>query len=57
MKAIEEIRQILKWYEVLQQRINKAIHRIQLLQMDNEVTVRDLGLIVRDLKGDNNEKI
>lgn len=39
----------------LQQRINKAIHRIQLLQMDNEVTVRDLGLIVRDLKGDPND--
>lgn len=30
----------------------KAIHRIQLLQMDGEVEVKDLGLIVRDLKGE-----
>lgn len=83
--APEEIRQILKWYEVLQQenqqlnqllkdkgfiidklmeenrqlkgKINKSLHRIQLLQMDGEVTIRDLGLIVRDLKGENNGNI
>lgn len=30
----------------------KAIHRIQLLQMDREVSIADLGLIVRDLRGD-----
>ena len=43
--------------ENLSERINRAIHKIQLLQMDGEVTIRDLGLIVRDLKGDNNEHI
>ncbi len=32
-------------------RIDKALHRIQLLQMDGEVFIKDLGLIVRDLKG------
>ena len=37
---------------LLQQRIDKALHRIQLLQMDGEVTIKDLGLIVRDLKGE-----
>ena len=47
-KLMEENRQ-------LKGKINKAIHRIQLLQMDGEVTIRDLGLIVRDLKGENNE--
>lgn len=31
--------------------IDKALHRIQLLQMDGEVTIKDLGLIVRDLRG------
>lgn len=36
----------------LQERINKALHRIQLLQMDGEVTVSDLGFIVRELRGD-----
>ena len=45
-----------KVYE-LEEVINKAIHRIQLLQMDGEVTIRDLGLIVRDLKGENNGNI
>ena len=39
-------------FEQLQQRIDKALHRIQLLQMDGEVTIRDLGLILRDLKGE-----
>ena len=34
------------------QKIDKAIHRIQLLQMDGEVTIKDLGLIVKDLKGE-----
>ena len=33
-------------------KIDKAIHRIQLLQMDGEVSIKDLGLIVRALKGD-----
>lgn len=37
--------------DIYKSRINKAIHRIQLLQMDNEVTVKDLGLIARDLTG------
>lgn len=36
----------------LKQRINKAIHRIQLLQMEGEVSIKDLGLIIRDLRGD-----
>ncbi len=36
-------------------RIDKAIHRIQLLQMDGEVTIKDLGLIVRDLRGDSDD--
>ena len=39
----------------LRQKIDKTIHRIQLLQMDGEVTIKDLGLIVRNLKGDSNE--
>ena len=39
----------------LRKRIDKAIHRIQLLQMDGEVTIKDLVLIVRDLKGDSDE--
>ena len=36
----------------LREKINKAIHRIQLLQMDGEVSIKDLGLIVKDLKGE-----
>lgn len=31
--------------------INKAIHRIQLIQMDGEVTIRDLTELVNILKG------
>lgn len=40
--------------EQLQQKkdvINKAIHRIQLIQMDGEVTIRDLTELVNILKG------
>lgn len=33
-------------------KIDKTIDRIQLLQMDGEVSIKDLGLIVRALKGD-----
>ncbi len=36
-------------------RIDKAIHRIQLLQMDGEICIKDLGLIVRDLTGGDEE--
>lgn len=35
----------------LSRRMNNAIHRIQLLQMDGEVSVKDLGFLLRDLKG------
>lgn len=38
--------------QLLTNRINKALHKIQLLQMDGEVTVKDLGIIVNRLKGD-----
>ena len=34
-----------------QDKIDRTIHRIQLLQMDGEVSIKDLGLIVRDLQG------
>ena len=40
------------YIRVLSNRIARALHRIQLLQMDGEVTIRDLGLIVTDLRGD-----
>lgn len=36
-----------------QDKIDKAIHRIQLLQMDGEVSIKDLGFIVKDLRGEN----
>ena len=39
----------------LTSRISKSIHRIQILQMDNEVSIKDLGKIVRDLKGSDKE--
>lgn len=51
LKILEQIKED----DTKQERINKALHRIQLLQMDGEVTVRDLGLIVRDLRGDESE--
>lgn len=38
--------------QLLTNRINKALYKIQLLQMDGEVTVKDLGIIVNRLKGD-----
>lgn len=41
--------------EIAQDKIDKAIHRIQLLQMDGEVCIKDLGLIVRDLTGGDEE--
>jgi len=41
--------------ERLQARIDKALHRIQLLQMDGEVSIKDLGKIVRDLRGSDKE--
>lgn len=47
----EQLAEALKYENIYKSRINKAIHRIQLLQMDNEVTVKDLGLIARDLTG------
>jgi len=43
--------------ERLQARIDKALHRIQLLQMDGEVSIKDLGKIVRDLRGSDKEWI
>ena len=36
----------------LRNNIRRALHRIQLLQMDGEVAVSDLGYIVRELRGD-----
>ncbi len=33
----------------LKEKINKALHRIQLLQMDGEVSIRDLGKIANIL--------
>ena len=39
----------------LTNRITKAIYRIQLLQMDGEVSIKDLGKIVKDLKGSDKE--
>ena len=47
----EQLAEALKYENIYKLRIDKAIHRIQLLQMDNEVTVKDLGLIARDLTG------
>lgn len=35
--------------------INKAIHRIQLLQMDGEVTIKDITELANILKGEDNE--
>lgn len=37
--------------ERLNNNINKTIHRIQLLQMDGKVTIRDLTELVNMLKG------
>lgn len=51
-KAHKYMKKLLEENIQLKNNIIKAIHRIQLLQMDGEVEVRDLGLIVRDLKGD-----
>ena len=52
-KVVHEVTEFESKVYELEEVINKAIHRIQLLQMDGEVTIRDLGLIVRDLKGEN----
>lgn len=41
--------------KVLEERINKAIHRIQLLQMDGEVSVKDLTKLASILTGDDKE--
>lgn len=35
----------------LSNRIYNAMHRIQLLQMEGEVSIKDLGLLIKDLKG------
>ena len=51
-KELQQENQQLK--EQLQQKediINKAIHRIQLIQIDGEVTIRDLTELVNILKG------
>lgn len=42
--------------QLLTNRINKALYRIQLLQMDGEVTIKDLGIIVNRLKGDDKDE-
>lgn len=56
---VEDLNIVIKAHNVLveenqqlKDRIIKAIHRIQLLQMDGVVEIKDLGLIARDLKGD-----
>ena len=41
--------------ERLNNNINKAIHRIQLIQMYGEVTIRDLTELVNILKGSDKE--
>lgn len=47
-KRYYELKEQLKQKEDI---INKAIHRIQLIQMDGEVTIRDLTELVNILKG------
>ena len=40
----------------LNEKINKALHRIQLLQMDDEVSMKDLSRIANDLLGRENKE-
>jgi len=40
-----------KEIERLNNNINKTIHRIQLIQMDGEVSIKDLTKLVNTLKG------
>lgn len=48
-EIVDEEKELYDYVIQLKQRIYKVLHRIQLLQMDNEVTIKDLGLIVKDL--------
>lgn len=43
-----------KWQDDIQ-RMTKAVHRIQLLQMDGEVSIKDLTELARILIGGNKE--
>lgn len=55
-KELEKtIENTLKEVERLNNNINKTIHRIQLIQMDGEVTIRDLTELVNILKGSDKE--
>lgn len=47
----EEIKDKARFYDELQQRINKALHRIQLMQMDGEVSIKDITELARILRG------